>query len=621
MKAFLFTLLLFPFLLRAQLQPQEIVHFTDSMMNYGVSEQMIPGSMVTVVSSEQVYLSRGYGLANQATEVPVTAEETLFQLGSVGKVFTAIAALQQVERGKLDLYRDVNTYLFGWKIDNPYDSLTLFHLLTHTGGFNESFTGYMARSESEILPLSIHLPQNMPTLFQSPGTNINYSNYGYALAGHLVELSSEMPFDQYVRENILEELGMNRTTYHLPDHYQELSDYARGYQSRENFEELRSYPRHALPAGSLLANAGDMGRFIQHLLRKDTALLSTASYNQLFTQQFTNDPHLTGYTLGMEVQSQTEIHIFAKGGQVPGFLSLLLLIPEKDLGIFMSFNTETDNFLELFMSEFKSRFLPGTKEPLMDAISGDVSEYAGHYGNLRTSFDSFEGFFLLFQGHFQLQKTADNTLRAYHNGGWQSYQQVKENVFQHMSEVDQFITFQRNEKGKISNMYRSMSVGGIQIPSSYYKLSWWDRPRFLNDEYPIALLVILLYLLFPPVWLITFFKRKRNPDFLSRTKIPSFYHATAMIYIGLFFWNILAFFVPLLKAREAILFGLSDSLLSIRYFNGAMAFVSVLLILLSMRLLYKKEGNIWIRAYYTLYSLVAFSYVLILHRWHFLFPG
>ncbi len=604
--------------LLAQINPKEVVAFSDSMMRYAVEEQMIPGGILSIVSSDQIHLAHGYGFSNLENQVAASADETLFQLGSVGKVFTAIAALQQVDQGKLDITRDVNHYLTDWKVDHSNDPLTLFHLLTHTGGFNERFIGYMARSETELLSLGDHLLQNMPSQFQPPGIDINYSNYGYAMAGHLVELSSGECFDQYIQSQVFDRVGMIKATYHLPDHYHELRQFATGYQWHDEFEEIRSYPRHALPAGSLIATAADMGMFMQELLQRDTTWLSASSFDRLFSQQFTNDPLLPGYTLGLEVQHYHGRQVFVKGGQVPGFLSFVLFIPEKDLGLFLSFNTDSDDFLELFLSDFERRFFPKDEDDLLQPINEDVTEYAGHYGNLRTSFDTFEGFFLLFQGHFELQKTSDNLLRAYHNGGWQTYQLVKEDVFQHTTDPDEFITFQRNKTGKVIRMYRSQSVGGVQVPSSYFRLKWWERPRFLNDEYPVALLVILIYLVLPLVWLMVHFIRKKNQNFLTAARIPPYYHIVALGFMCLFFWNIVGFFIPLLKNRDALLFGLSEELLSIRYYNISMALFALALLVLSSMLWINKEGNLLMRVYYTTYSLVAFSYITLLFRWHFL---
>ncbi len=601
-----------------QLNPSAIAHFCDSMMNYGIHYPMIPGASVSVVSSDSIYLSKGYGYSDYEKKKSVT-NRTLFQLGSVGKVLTTIAALQQIEYGNLALHENVNNYLSDWKIHNPYDQVvTLSHLLTHTAGFNEHLIGYLAKSIDELDPLAIHLKNHMPSLFQEPGININYSNYGYALAGHLVELTSKLTFIDYIDQFIFDSLGMDNSTYFLPDNYREISDYARGYQWRETFEEVECFPRHALPAGSIISNSEDMALLMQALLGKNKSILSKSSYQKIFEQQFSNHPLLTGYTYGMEVQNLNGNYAIAKGGQVPGFLSLILLIPDDDIGIFVSLNTETDNFSELFFESFKDLFYPSPKIQLPKKLEVELSEYIGHYGNQRTNHESIEELFMLYEGQFRIYNSSNNSLQAYHNGKWHEYSMIKKDVFQNASEPSLFLVFERDKNGEIKNMYRNVQVGGIQVPSSYVRLGWFERPRFMNDEYPVLLLILLIYPLLSLIWLITYIIRKKNPRFLIKSKINWYYHAAALMFVGLFFWNIFGFFVPLLQSKEQLLFGLEPSLLSMRYVNVLMAITSVLLIILTIMLWFRKEGNSLIRVFYSLYSIISMSYIAMLYRWHFL---
>ncbi|MEO9482773.1 MAG: serine hydrolase [Ekhidna sp.] len=603
----------------AQLNHKQVAHFSDSMVQYGISYPMIPGALLSVVSSDSIYLSRGYGYSNYEDKTIKTNNETLFQLGSIGKLLTAIAVLQQVEMESLDLDKNVNQFLPNWKIENPYDRvLTIADLLTHSAGFSEHIIGYLARSEHEIDPISIHLKDHMPRLFQPPGRTINYSNYGYALAGHLVELSSGLPFDTYVSQRIFDSISMVNSTYYLPDNYRDLPNYARGYEWRDTFEEVISYPRHAIPAGSILSTSDDMALLMQSMLRKDQSLLSEGSYNEILNQQFSNDSVLAGYTYGMEVQTFNGYPAVAKAGQVPGFISVLILFPGDDLGIFLSVNTETDNFLEEFFEAFKERFFPVQNVELGEKLENDVSEYAGHYGNQRTNHESIEELFILYQGQFQFHASSNNTLLAYHNGSWQEYVMVARDRFQNISNPDQFVVFKKDKQGKVNSMLRSVHVGGIQVPSSYERLGWFERPRFMNDEYPILLLVLIFYPLLLPAWLILRFVRRKKPQLLIKTKIQPHYHIAALLFFALFCWNIFGFFVPLLQAKEQLLFGLNPSLLSIRYVNWVMAISAVVLLILSIILWYRKDGNWLIRIFYSAYSLVATSHILMLHRWHFL---
>lgn len=238
---FLFTLPQFGI---GQPSNRNIKRFRDSLINRSIHEKLVPGVGLVISKNDTTHL-KTYGLANLERKIPVN-DSTLFQLGSVGKLFTVIAVLQQVEKGTLDLHKNVNDYMHEFKIENPYARpLTLQDLLTHTAGLDNRIIGYLARRESEVEPLGVHLKKSMPPLFQEPWKEINYSNYGYAFAGHLVELASGESFKDYVRQHILLPLEMTQTTYSLPDNYKQLDQYALGYRLRDSFEEVKCFPRHA----------------------------------------------------------------------------------------------------------------------------------------------------------------------------------------------------------------------------------------------------------------------------------------------------------------------------------------------------------------------------------------
>ena len=122
--------------------------------------------------------------------------------------------MQLVEEGRLDLDRDVNAYLDDMTIPDTYPGrpVTLRHLLTHTAGFEENITGTLARNADDVVPLGEHLSENVPARVRPPGEVTSYSNYGVALAGHVVEEVSGVPFERYVEENVFGPLGMRSTT-------------------------------------------------------------------------------------------------------------------------------------------------------------------------------------------------------------------------------------------------------------------------------------------------------------------------------------------------------------------------------------------------------------------------
>jgi len=530
---------------------------------------------------------------------------------------TSIALLQQTETGRISMDDDVNTFLDGWEIRNPFaQEVTPFHLLTHTAGFNDQIINYVAKNNSEVESLGIHLPKNMPSVFRKPGTEINYSNYSYALAGHLIELVSGNVFEDQIQTSVFDRLQMSTATYYLPDNYKDDTLFAKGYRTGEVFLETKMYPRHAKPAGSVVASGKDMITLAQALLKRDAAILNSTSYDLLLNQQFTNHFKLTGYTMGLEVQTYNGHIAYAKGGIVKGFLSVLVLFPDFDLTIFLSTNTQTDDHFENLFSGLKEEFFVQKKVDTVK-INFDIEEYTGEYANERANHETVEEFFALFMNQFSIYKSESGNLAAYHNGEWHEYQCLGDDVFQDLSDTEGYITFKR-DKGNISSMYRTVNIGGVQVPNSYTKLSWTERPRFLNDEYPYAILLMMTYILLPLLWLIRFYIRKKKPRFLQSSNIPFYYHAVAFSFLGLFLWNVIGFMIPLIKLREQIMFGFPQSLVNMKYFNWLMALSAIILVIFSLRLWIKGKSTVLFRVYYSIFSSIAFSYILILHRWHFL---
>ncbi|MEQ9263893.1 MAG: serine hydrolase domain-containing protein [Balneolaceae bacterium] len=604
----------------AQVDKTHLTEFTDSLFTQAVDSNLIPGGVVGFTNSSGSFFLKGYGLANVELGTPISIDSTLFQLGSVGKVFTAIAALQQVEQGQLNMHTDVNEYLDVWKIENPFNTkLSLFHLLTHTGGINDRVIGYLEPSETEVQSIGTHLNQYMPGHFEAPGLHINYSNYGYVLAGHLVERVTEQPFEDYVKDHIFSPLGMNNSSYYLPDNYTSNPAYARGYQSTAMFVEKKSYPRSALPAGSIISTGEDMLSFVHAILTR-SVLLNSDSYSSMYTQQFTNHEFLPGYTFGFEQLLENGYSGIVKGGSVPGFLSIVAVMPELDLGLFISINTETDNFLESFWKDFSDEFLPEqVNSNTIEDVQIIPSDYTGVYRNNRMSHNTIEELFSTFLGNFEIWENSDGNLVAYHNQALHEYIPISDLVFRNSKDPDIYIVFKRDESGHISRMYRSINIAGVQVPNSYRKAKWYERTRFYNDEYPIALVLIPIYLLAPLIWFIIWVIRRRNPAFYIDKQISWYYHIPAYIFAVLFIWHIVGFFIPLLQAVRGfdIAFGLADHLYIYKYLHWLMVLTVAALLYFNIRL-WRGTGWLITKIYYSLFTIIGFSYILVLYRWHFL---
>ena len=154
-----------------------LIVLCDSLFQIGLKERMIPGGAISLVRSNSILFTKGYGYADWSNKSPVSVERTLFQIGSIGKILTAMSLLRLAGQGKLDINSDIRIYLDDFPLDQSFQSpITVKHLLTHTAGFDDRVIGYAAKTKQEIQPLEQHLKERMPGRFQEAGKSISYSN-------------------------------------------------------------------------------------------------------------------------------------------------------------------------------------------------------------------------------------------------------------------------------------------------------------------------------------------------------------------------------------------------------------------------------------------------------------
>ena len=143
----------------------------------------IAGVTVSVVKDNQLYFSKGYGLADVKAGKKVDPSTTLFRIGSVSKLFVWTAVMQLAEQGKLDLDADVNQYLTHFQIPDTYEQpITLKHLMTHSAGFEEYVLNLFSTDTLPPPSLESVFLEQMPTRIRPPGTFLSYSNHGTGIA-------------------------------------------------------------------------------------------------------------------------------------------------------------------------------------------------------------------------------------------------------------------------------------------------------------------------------------------------------------------------------------------------------------------------------------------------------
>ncbi len=366
--------------------PVILENFFDGLMNDHLRTKHIAGAVVAVVKDGHLVFSKGYGYSDYANKRPVSADSTLFRIGSISKTFTWTAVMQLVQQGKLNLDEDVNVYLRDFKIpDHEGGPVTLRHLMTHTPGFEDRLIGVFAKDEKALGPYGAILKEQLPERVRPAGVEMSYSNHGTGIAAYIVEQASGLPWVEYAERNIIVPLGMDHTTFRqpLPEHLSGMV--SKGY----NYENgtLKEYGFEFIPlsaVGGASSTAADMSRFmITHLqlgTYKGVTILDSVNASRMQAVEFRVSPYVSGIGLGIyELVNWNGIRTIGHGGDTFWFHSLMALIPEKNLGLFISFNSQAGDYAQVF-GLFMDHFYPLHPQKSEFKLSQENSDkFTGEY--------------------------------------------------------------------------------------------------------------------------------------------------------------------------------------------------------------------------------------------------
>ena len=335
--------------------------FLDSFVPDLMREEHIPGAVFIFVQNGKIIVNRGFGYANLEDKQPVNAGKTIFPIGSISKVFTATAFVQLADSNKIDLNADVNLYLKKLKVPEAFGQpITGKHLLSHTSGLDEIRPGTQAQSENVILPLHEFLKDRL-TRVHPPGLITSYSTYGITLAGLLVEDISGVSYETYLNRNIWKPLQMNRT--HISTPRDMAGDLAMAYAVENDAPIKVPYEwYHTTPASSIRSTSNDMGNFIIAHLQcgefQGDRILSAPAACEMHRTQSTTHPKMPGWTYGFQEDDTNGLRILEHGGDIAGFASLLVLLPDENTGFFVVHHIEGGNLRFALKQKLLDRYFP-----------------------------------------------------------------------------------------------------------------------------------------------------------------------------------------------------------------------------------------------------------------------
>jgi len=593
---------------------KELETFIDGLMAAHMQSHNIPAATISVVKDGTLFFAKGYGYADLEKRISVDPYKTLFRPGSASKLFTWTAVMQLVERGQLDLDTNINDYLTEFKIPDTYpEPITMKHLLTHTPGFEDGGLGFLfVKSTNDIVPLSDSLKAHIPWRVRSPGTYSSYSNYGTALAGLIVANVSKMPFNEYVEKNILEPLGMENSTFRepLPDKLAE--NMATGYKRKRgvykkgDFEVISNFG----PAGALSSTATDMARFmIAHLQNGrygDARILEEQTAKQMHSQHYTLDPRLPGMAYGFYESRVNGQHIIGHGGDTTLFHTDLALLPEHNVGIFVSYVTSGSQARTQLLKAFLDRYYPAPAESAPAApadFQARGQRLAGSYRFTRHNFSTIEKLLAL-ASSLSVSVTSDNTLLV--SGVFpepSQYVEVEPLLFR---QVDgwQTIAFKENKDGEITHMFFGMLPF---MPT--YRVPWYESKRF-------SLALVGLGVLLCITTLVSAFYHRKESKAAPRSSRWAVRLAAVISILTLAF--LVSFIAVVASSMDDLIYGIPTSLTAVLVLPHLILVLALGTTVLCVLAWKKRWWTLVRRLHYSLFAITTLALVWFYFHWNIL---
>jgi len=377
---------------------EDIESIVDGVMSEKIGT-IAPGASVVIVKDGEIIFCKGYGVSDIDVGTLVTGTETIFEIGSIAKLFTWTALMQLVEEGKVNLQDDIREYIGYDRLDLAFEKpIRVVDLMNHTAGFEENISEMMTFDKEKLIPLEDWISRNhQPKQVYEPGSTIAYSNFGTSIAGYIVQLQSGMKWEDYFQEYIFAPLDMNMSTaysnyYHLP-HI--LENKSKGYDTADGggFELLSENYITDGPAGSIMATAEDMGRFmIAHMNYDETAQYSLFASGDtargMHRDSLVTPGSMPANAHGFWTREESGVRLLEHGGNTTNFTALLSMVPEENFGICVltNVNGESDGMRTDILAALSAGFNHEAKVSTGINRSVDLS---GAYAAARTIKSSF----------------------------------------------------------------------------------------------------------------------------------------------------------------------------------------------------------------------------------------
>ena len=611
--------------------PAEMEAFLDDLMSKEMEENHVVGAAVSVVKDGKLFFTKGYGYAELETKVPVNPEQTIFRIGSVGKMFTWTAVMQLVEQGKLDLDADVNTYI-DFRIPDTYPQpITLKHLMTHTSGIEDRWLGSLVSDASELIPEREWLVTNFPGRARAPGEAAGYSNYNAMLAGYIVARVSGEPYEQYIQKHIFDPLGMTHSTVQ-PQFPEDLRPFAsKSYTYVDGaFQQFPDYliQPAVLPSGFHHASVTDMAKFMIARLEggfyKDAAtemrILEDSTAQEMLGTLYTPDRRLRGTAYGLFDFSENGQWVLGHEGYAPVMASQLLLLPHQHLGVFVIYNSLgardgglTTQHVGGFQRAFFDHYYPALGvtqlQPQAD-FAGQAERFTGFYREANSHSTTPEKAQYLF-GALQVSNPGDGSLLIHIGDGLEMRFVEIEPFYFRQVDGPFSIYFREDDQEHITYMFTDF------VPQyGFVKLGWYETPGF---NLMLALVCVLIFLSVLPVTMVRFIRSRRSgadrkPKSRGARMADWIIFGISLLNL-LFVVGIVLWFRPMHPSELHYIPLIVEIVMGLSVLATALTIGALVYTVLTWR---NRYWGITYRVYYTMATIAAVAFVWFLDYWNWL---
>ncbi len=503
---------------------QKIEAVTDSVFNkYLHADQFlstegehtgVQGGVVSIVTSDSIHALKAYGLSNVKSVNPFDAIKTNVMIASVSKIITATAAMTLIENGKLDLESPVNTYLpESQRTKHKYTTEILVkHLLTHSAGFDDSNIFSESRPYEAIPSLETYITEYRPDVVWEPGRFYNYSNFGFVLLAYLIEIQSNVPFNQYVADNVLKPLGMNDSGFEENEHllknlmtryrWNELED-----QTGWLLEEVDVKRTNRIGAAGFKTTASDMGKLLRLFLGPagNDGILSAATIEMMLSSSFSYGKELHAASgLAWQIDTSMGTTIYSHAGNDRGIESKIIVVPNHDFGLFFSMNNSDGATIIRTINSAIKEYLQNenpsdTSDSATDISVQNSERLLGKYQYMNDGQNSFEKVIYLFGNGLRTVSNGENNALKMNSTELIA---LGENLFSPINK-DTRIKFFEHE-----NAYYLTS--GF---ATYRQLKFWENPSLHLYLLMGSMLFLVSSFVWPFVRLIKPIAKKKNTEF------------------------------------------------------------------------------------------------------------